>query len=222
MKRSELNQLILENRRFIEEKGFALPPFAYWNAGQWRNLSEEYAEICDCQLGWDVTDFGSGDFHKTGLFLLTIRNGLLGQYPKPYAEKIMVVEENQVTPLHFHWKKMEDIINRGGGNLMVQVYNSINEELDRESHVTVYSDGRKYTVAPGTILCLKPGESITMQQGLYHTFWGQEGFGKVMVGEVSMCNDDENDNRFLNPGGRFQEVEEDAPAMFLLANELRS
>ena len=129
MKRSELDKLILENRTFIENRGFVLPPFAYWNAEQWRNLPEEYAEIRDCQLGWDVTDFGSGDFHRIGLFLMTLRNGLPGRYPKPYAEKIMVVEENQVTPMHFHWKKMEDIINRGGGNLMVQVYNSVNEAL---------------------------------------------------------------------------------------------
>lgn len=220
MKRSELDKLILENRTFIENRGFVLPPFAYWNAEQWRNLPEEYAEIRDCQLGWDVTDFGSGDFHRIGLFLMTLRNGLPGRYPKPYAEKIMVVEENQVTPMHFHWKKMEDIINRGGGNLMVQVYNSVNEALDKESPVTVHSDGRSYTVAPGTVLCLAPGQSITMQQGLYHSFWGQEGHGKVLVGEVSMCNDDTNDNRFLEPTGRFQDVEEDVPARFLLANEL--
>lgn len=221
MKRSELDQLILENRTFMESKGFVLPPFAYWDAEQWRNLSKEYDEIRDCQLGWDVTDFGSGDFHKKGLFLITLRNGQKGgQYPKPYAEKLMVVEENQVTPMHFHWSKMEDIINRGGGNLMVQLYNSAEEALDRESEVTVYSDGRKFTVAAGTILCLKPGESITMQQGLYHSFWGQEGHGKVLVGEVSMCNDDTNDNRFLESEGRFQDVEEDVPARFLLANEL--
>lgn len=222
MKRSELNQLILENRKFMEELGFRLPPFAYWTVNEWKNISDEYEEMRACQIGWDVTDFGSGDFHKKGLFLMTIRNGFgrFNEYPKPYAEKIMVVEENQVTPMHFHWDKMEDIINRGGGNLMVQLYNNMDEELDTESPVTVYSDGRKYTVPAGTILCLEPGQSITMQQGLYHSFWGQEGKGKVLVGEVSMCNDDVNDNRFWEPTGRFTEIEEDVPAEFLLANEL--
>ena len=63
MKRSELNQLIQENRSFIESHGFKLPPFAYWGIEQWRNRSDEYAEMKDCQIGWDVTDFGSGDFH---------------------------------------------------------------------------------------------------------------------------------------------------------------
>lgn len=221
MKRSELNQLILENRAFMEEQGFKLPPFAYWSAQEWQNLPEKYKEMKDCQIGWDVTDFGSGDFHKKGLFLVTLRNGCPGKYQKTYAEKIMVVEENQVTPMHFHWNKMEDIINRGGGNLMVQVYNSKEEELDRETPVVVYSDGGEYTVPAGTVLCLTPGQSITMQQGLYHSFWGQEGHGKVLVGEVSQCNDDVNDNRFYEPAGRFQEIEEDVAAEFLLANELR-
>ncbi len=220
MKRSELNQLIKENRAFIEENGFRLPPFAYWNIEQWKNLSDEYAEIKDCQIGWDVTDFGSGDFYKKGLFLMTIRNGCFGKYPKTYAEKIMVVEEQQVTPMHFHWNKMEDIINRGGGNLMVQVYNSIGKELDIKSDVTIYSDARKYTVPAGTILRLEPGQSITMQQGLYHSFWGEEGKGKVLVGEVSMCNDDVNDNCFYEPTGRFSKIDEDVPAEFLLTNEL--
>lgn len=222
MKRSELNQLIAENRKFMEEQGFKLPPFAYWTVDEWKNISEEYAEMKECQIGWDVTDFGSGEFHKTGLFLMTIRNGYgrPGKYPKTYAEKIMVVEENQVTPMHFHWDKMEDIINRGGGNLMVQLYNNINEELDMQSPVTVCSDSRKYTVPAGTILCLEPGQSITMHQGLYHSFWGEEGKGKVLVGEVSMCNDDVNDNRFYGPAGRFSEIEEDVPAEYLLVNEL--
>lgn len=222
MKRSKLDQLILENRAFMERLGFHLPPFAYWSAEQWRSLGPAHREIIDCQLGWDVTDFGSGDFHKTGLFLVTLRNGCAAAgYPKTYAEKIMVVEEKQVTPMHFHWYKMEDIINRGGGNLMVQVYNSTpSEELDQETPVTVYRDGGRTTVEAGAVLCLEPGQSITMQTGLYHSFWGQEGRGKVLVGEVSMCNDDTNDNRFLRPTGRFQAVEEDAPAQFLLVNEL--
>ncbi len=221
MKRSELNQLILENRRFIESQGFKLPPFAYWDVDAWKNIPDEYRELKDCQIGWDVTGFGSGDFKKTGLFLLTIRNGCFEKYPKPYAEKIMVVEENQVTPMHFHWKKMEDIINRGGGNLLVKVFGSNDDEqLDTENDVTVYSDGREYKVAPGTVIRLKPGESMTMQQGLYHSFWGEEGCGKVLVGEVSMCNDDTNDNRFYEPTGRFSDIEEDTNAEFLLVNEL--
>ena len=222
MKRSEINQLILENREFIEKMGYPLPPFAYWTIEQWKNISEEYGEIRDCQLGWDITDYGEGNFHRRGLFLLTVRNGCFEKkYRKTYAEKIMVVEEEQVTLQHFHWNKMEDIINRGGGNLMVQVYNSTgNEEMDMNSPVTVYSDGRCFIVPAGTILRLKPGQSITVQQRLYHSFWGEKGYGKVLVGEVSMCNDDFNDNHFFEQASRFQEIDEDVPPMFLLTNEL--
>ena len=62
--------------------------------------------------------YGSGDFYKRGLFLFTLRNGKYNIDKKPYAEKIMIVEEEQETPMHHHWSKMEDIINRGGGNLV--------------------------------------------------------------------------------------------------------
>lgn len=56
-------------------------------------------------LGWDLTDFGFGDFNKCGLILFTIRNGNFMKDKKPYAEKIMIVEELQETPMHFHWSR---------------------------------------------------------------------------------------------------------------------
>ncbi len=222
MKRSEINQLILENRQFIEKMGYHLPPFAYWDIEQWKNIPDECTEVRDCQLGWDITDYDEGHFYQKGLFMVTLRNGCAGKnYLKPYAEKIMVAEEEQVTVLHFHWRKMEDIINRGGGNLMIQVYNSTEEEgLDLETPVTVCMDGSCSVVPAGTILRLEPGQSITIQPGLYHSFWGEKGHGKVLIGEVSMYNDDFNDNRFYEQLNRFQVIEEDVPAQFLLTNEL--
>ena len=37
-----------------------------------------------------------------------------------------------------------------------------------------------------------------------------------MIGEVSMCNDDETDNRYYEKMGRFPEIEEDeAPLRYL-------
>jgi D-lyxose ketol-isomerase len=138
---------------------------------------------------------------------------------KPYAEKIMIVEEEQVTPMHFHWAKMEDIINRGGGCLVVQVYNSTSEETLSDTPVKVALDGVEKTVPAGTKLRLAPGESITVPRGLFHSFWGEKGSGTVLVGEVSQVNDDNTDNRFLVAAGRFQQIEEDVPATFLLCNE---
>jgi D-lyxose ketol-isomerase len=52
---------------------------------------------------------------------------------------------------------------------------------------------------------------------MYHQFWSEN--GASMIGEVSTVNDDVNDNRFLEPLGRFSAIEEDEPARYLLCNE---
>ena len=172
-------------------------------------------------LGWDITDYGLGKFDEVGFALITIRNGNVkdDRYTKPYAEKLLMVNEGQMAPMHFHWNKMEDIINRGGGNVLITVYNSTEDGQFADTDVTVHSDGRTYTVPAGTRVRLTLGESITIQPYLYHDFHVEEGTGAVLLGEVSMCNDDENDNRFYEPIGRFPTIEEDEPAYRLLCNE---
>ena len=72
---------------------------------------------------------------------------------------------------------------------------------------------------PGGKVILKPGQSICMEQYLYHRFYGEPGKGKVMVGEVSQCNDDTTDNRFYEPVGRFPEIEEDEEPLHLLCSD---
>ena len=122
MKRSELNAIMKDAVKFIDEMKFKLPPFAFFSPEEWAQKGHDYDEIRDNMLGWDITDFGSGDFEKIGLLMFTVRNGNFNdsKYIKPYAEKLLIVEEGQVTPYHFHWSKMEDIINRGGGDLVVK------------------------------------------------------------------------------------------------------
>ena len=118
------------------------------------------------------------------------------------------------------WSKMEDIINRGGGTLLIRVYNSLpDEEIDRERAVTVHMDGRTFSVPAGTQLRLEPGMSITIQPYLYHDFEVELGSGPVLLGEVSQCNDDNTDNRFYEKLGRFPAIEEDEPPYRLLCNE---
>ena len=223
MKRSQINALIDEAQQFIRSYQFLLPPFADWTPDNWAKKGHECDEIRDNQLGWDITDFGSGDFEKVGLTLFCVRNGnqkLPEKYPKPYAEKIMISREGQVCPLHFHWHKREDIINRGGGTLVMQLYASdAAEQLDKTQPVHVVSDGVAMTLPAGTELELRPGQSVTMTPGLYHAFWAKAGGGPVLVGEVSQCNDDANDNRFWQPTGRFPAIEEDVPAARLLCTE---
>ncbi|NMB45625.1 MAG: D-lyxose/D-mannose family sugar isomerase [Firmicutes bacterium] len=221
MKRSELNSLMREAVKFLDKMSFKLPPFAFWSPQDWQAKGEEYREIVDNMLGWDITDFGSGDFRKMGLFLFTLRNGNMykDEYTKTYAEKVLIVQEEQVTPFHFHWHKMEDIINRGGGNLMIQLYNSTEDEKLADTEVQVSMDGCNYSAPAGTIVRLMPGQSITLFPGMYHKFWGEKGKGTVLVGEVSQVNDDHTDNRFLEPTGRFPEIEEDESPLYLLVTD---
>ena len=221
MKRSEINRIILGADKFIRSRGFHLPPFAYWSVDDWRTKGLEAREIVENGLGWDITDFGGGDYASVGLCLFTLRNGSpdnvrRGQ-GKTYAEKIMIVDVDQVTPLHFHWVKTEDIINRGGGNLVIKLYNATQDEQLADTPVTVSVDGIQRTVAAGNNVLLRPGESITLSPYLYHKFWGED--SRVLVGEVSVVNDDKRDNRFLEPIGRFPEIEEDEPPMYLLCTD---
>ena len=168
-------------------------------------------------LGWDITDCGRGDFNRFGFSLITIRNGsraMAGKYPKVYAEKLLYLREGQYAPNHFHWYKTEDVINRGGGNVLIRVYNSLpDEEIDYTSDITVHTDGRTYTVPAGTQIRLTPGESIHIQQRLYRDFSVEEGTGPILLG------DDNTDNRFNPPVGRFPSIEEDEPPYRLLCNE---
>ncbi len=218
MKRSKINSIIREADEFVRAHRFYLPPFAHWTPDQWKTKGPEAREIVDRKLGWDVTDFNLGDYRHTGLLLFTIRNGDPHDLKsKPYAEKIMMVEVDQITPMHFHWHKTEDIINRGGGQLVIQLYNSTSDERLADTPVTVSVDGVQRVVNAGDRVVLSPGESITLPAYCYHKFWGAE--SKVLVGEVSAVNDDDADNRFLEPLPRFSTIEEDEPPLYLLCTD---
>ncbi len=220
MKRSEINAVIKRFEKLLEEHRFELPPFCKWTPEEWQTKGHEYDEIRDNMLGWDVTDYGMGDFSHLGLALITIRNGNVHnpKYTKTYAEKIIMCDSGQVSPMHFHWHKMEDIINRGGNDIHFTLYNATEDEQLADTPVKIFSDGRCYTVPAGETVVLKPGQSLSLYPYYYHEFVIPEG-GPVLIGEVSMCNDDNTDNRFLNPLGRFPTIEEDEPPYRLLCNE---
>lgn len=221
MKRSEVNAIMREADQFIRQSGFYLPPFAYWTPAEWQSKGGEAREIVENQLGWDITDFGSGRFDSEGLFLFTVRNGsqdeMRAKRGKLYCEKLMVVGEGQVTPMHFHWNKVEDIINRGGGKLEIRLYNATDAEGLADSAVVASLDGVKRQVKAGDVVRLVPGESITLTPRLYHEFWGAE--DRVLVGEVSLVNDDQHDNRFYKTVGRFPSIEEDEDPLHLLTTD---
>ena len=218
MKRSEINFEIKEAEAFFRSFGFRLPGFAGWTPEELRNHAG-IAEILDCKLGWDVTDFGHGDFRREGLMLFTLRNGITGsaKYPKLYAEKIMISRSGQRTLMHCHEKKREDIINRGGGTLVFELFNRVPGEVRlAETPVTLSRDGERIPVRPGERLRLAPGESITLEPHVFHSFWGD---GDVLIGEVSSVNDDLLDNVFFGEQLRFPAIDEDEPPYRLLVSD---
>jgi len=222
MKRSEINSIMREAVELFDEYHFYLPKFAYWSLDVWKSKGEEIREIINNQLGWDITDFGKGDFDNFGLILFTLRNGNLedkGKGGKNYCEKVMVVKEDQITPMHYHFQKSEDIINRGGGNLLVELYNPDENRGLASTPVTVSMDGIRKRFEAGTIVTLEPGDSITLKPYLYHKFWAEKGKGRVLIGEVSGVNDDTVDNYFYQEIGRFPTIQEDEPPLYLLYDD---
>lgn len=222
MKRSEINAAIAHAEALLAEYRFALPPFAQWKAGDWQKNRASADELIRAGCGWDITDFGRGEFAKTGLTLLTIRNGDAADLERGkgmvYAEKAIIVREGQRCPMHYHFLKTEDIINRGGGVLAIELIETGEDgKADPSREIVLRTDGIERRFPPNGILRLNPGESVTLTPGLAHAFWAEG--GDVFVGEVSTVNDDKTDNAFLEPVARFPSIEEDEAPYRLIVGD---
>lgn len=222
MKRSHINAIMGAAHELIGSHGFVLPPFAAWTPEQFRATARHARHIIDARCGWDITDYGAGRFDEMGLFLFTLRNGLLGDLQAGrgmcYAEKLLISRQDQLSPMHTHILKAEDIINRGGATLVVELFGSDDRGGFAEDRGgTVWCDGLPYAYAPGEKLRLAPGQSVTLRPGDWHAFWGEG--GDVLIGEVSTVNDDETDNVFRAQIGRFAAIEEDTDPLHLLVSD---
>ena len=225
MKRSRINQIMAEADEMIRHHGFTLPPFAYWTPEEFRAESENARHVIDARCGWDITDYGAGRFDDMGLFLFTLRNGRLADLQRGggmcYAEKLLISRQDQLSPMHTHVIKAEDIINRGGATLVVELFGSDDDgNFAEDRGGTVWCDGARRDFAAGEKLNFAPGESVTLMPGDWHAFWGEG--GDVLIGEVSTVNDDETDNIFREPIGRFANVEEDEAPTHLLVSDYRA
>ncbi len=228
LKRSTVEHCIATARRVFAHFNVALPPLASWGVAEWERAGPDLDEVRDCMLGWDVTDFGSHDFTRIGRTLFTLRNGCAGsaRYPKSYAEKLILDPEGQRAPAHFHRTKREDIINRGGGNIIVQLTLAGADDHPARGRLTVVVDGRATSLASGESVRLRPGESVCIPPRTIHQFWGEEGtghrldgIGYTVSGEVSSVCDDRHDNFFLEPMTRYPALDEDAPRQHFLCHE---
>ncbi len=222
MKRSTINRIMAESDDMIRRYGFCLPPFAYWSPDEFKSRANDARHLIDARCGWDITDYGDGDFDRMGLFLFTLRNGVQRDLAKGagmcYAEKLLISRQDQLSPMHTHVLKAEDIINRGGATLVVELYGSdAAGGFAEDQGGVVWCDGIRRAFAPGEKLRLAPGESVTLRPGDWHAFWGEG--GDVLIGEVSTVNDDETDNIFRAPIGRFAQIEEDEDPTHLLVSD---
>ncbi|WP_343082198.1 D-lyxose/D-mannose family sugar isomerase [Ostreiculturibacter nitratireducens] len=222
MKRSRVNEIMDAADEFIRSFGFVLPPFAYWTPDEFRTRRDVARRVIEARMGWDITDYGQGDFDKLGLFLFTLRNGSLEDLKRGggmcYAEKLLISRQDQLSPCHTHVIKAEDIINRGGATLAVKLNGSDDQGRFAEDRGgVVRCDGIERPFGPGEVLLLKPGESVTLMPGDWHAFWGEG--GDVLIGEVSTVNDDLTDNVFVTEIGRFADINEDVRPKHLLVSD---
>lgn len=222
MKRSQINSAIIWAKALLRAYSISLPAYAEWSPAQWKEKRGETDIIRRLMLGWDITDFGCGDFDSIGTVLYTLRNGshedpAIGV---PYCEKVLLLKDSQRLPKHYHVKKTEDIINRAGGLLQVFLWNAdpkTGAQLD--TPVNVFQDGILHTYAPGEEILLSPGNSISLTPYMAHVFGAKAGTGDLICGEVSKVNDDLTDNFFMEQTARFPAVEEDEPPLHPLCNE---
>jgi len=227
--RSLVNRSVATAREVLDALKVTLPSHAYWSPENWEQADQTMDEVRDVMLGWDVTDFGSGRFRQIGRMLFTLRNGKARdmRYPKPYAEKLLIEPEGQRSPMHYHRSKREDIINRGGGNVIIILHPVDADGLPARGTMTAQVDGVRRDLHAGDPIRLQPGESLSIPPKTFHQFWAEEGTGVrvgseryTLSGEISSICDDWTDNVFIDEWAcRFPPITEDEPRTCYLCHE---
>ena len=221
MKRSEINSALLWAKELLKKNNIRLPEYAYWDMEAWKANADQLDTVRKVMLGWDISDFGSGDFATVGAVLYTVRNGDMNNpdIGVPYCEKYIIMQEGQHLPEHYHVFKTEDIINRAGGVLAVYLWNTDEAGNQLDTDVVVPMDGIERTFKAGEEILVYPGSSISLKPHMAHIFGPKVGEGALICGEVSKVNDDNTDNYFLDPTSRFADIDEDEAPLHPLCNE---
>lgn len=221
MKRSEINAALKWAEDMLAKNNIRLPEYAYWGIDEWKKHRDEIGEIRKVMLGWDITDFGSGDFDHLGAVLYTVRNGDMSdpENSVPYCEKYIIMKEGQRLPNHYHVFKTEDIITRASGTLALKIWNTDTTGNMLDTDVRINVDGIWKTFRCGEVIEVTCGNSVRLTPHVTHIFGPKAGAGDLIVGEVSRVNDDCTDNYFLEPTSRFADIEEDEAPLHPLCNE---
>ncbi len=216
MKRSQVNANMRWAKELLEANNISLPEFAYWSADEWRANKDSLDTIRKVYLGWDVKDYSD----EMGSVLFTIRNGRYDDATVgvPYCEKVIMFRDGKRLPVHYHKNKTEDIINRAGGIMQIRLYNTKDGELDTVSPVKVYQDGIQHCYMPGEFIYIMPGNSITLEPLIAHSFGPKPG-SDIIIGEVSKINDDFTDNYRFEKIPAPCPVVEDEPMLYPLCTE---
>jgi D-lyxose ketol-isomerase len=221
MRRSFIDRRIEAMLEQCGRHGFALPPFARWDEAQYRAHASTARRIGEAGLGWNVVEFKRGAYREQGLTIFTSRmgdwRGLAAGAGRLYAEKAMLAEDGQRTPHHFHVVKTEDILNRGGARFVVELFRVDSRGMRLDERLQVLKDAHLLDLAPGARVSLDPGESLTLEPFVAHSFWAEG--GPVLAGEISLANDDASDNYFLPPLGPFAPIIEDAPMRYVTVRD---
>ena len=168
MKRSEINAAINTAKKMMDEYNWTLPEWGYWSKEDYKDKPEIRKYLKSHQMGWDVTDFGKDNFNSQGITLFCIRNGVQGaKDDKPYAEKLLFMQEGQEIPFHSHKVKLEDIINRGGGDLAIEFLEVDKDFRELQKEIEVLVDGKIIKIHPHKPLILKTGQSVTVDRNVY-------------------------------------------------------
>lgn len=221
MKRSQVNAALTWAKELLAKNNIHLPEYAYWDMDTWKANKDRLDTVRSVMLGWDITDFGTGDFDRIGSVLYTVRNGKMddADVGVPYCEKYLLFREGQRLPKHYHEYKTEDIINRANGVLAVYLWNTDKDGNQLDTAVTVPMDGIERTFKAGEEILIYPGNSISLKPHVAHIFGPKSGEGDLIAGEVSKVNDDTSDNYFMEPTARFPKIDEDEPILHPLCNE---
>ncbi len=221
MKRSFIDARIESMLVLCERHGVKLPPFALWSQERYRADPDAARRIAESGVGWNIVEFKPGAFTSEGLSLFTLRMGDWRQLAtgrgRLYGEKVLMAEEGQRTPHHYHVVKTEDVLNRGGARFVVELFKVDRAGTPLKERFHALKDATMLDLGAGDRVPLEPGESLTLDPFVAHAFWAEG--GTTLAGEISLANDDSSDNHFLPPLAPQAPIEEDREKRFVTTRD---